>query len=453
MAGRFTFPIQSAFDNDGTPGAGAKLYFYISGTSTALDTFSDDALSVANTNPVDADSAGRFPAIFLSDQDYKVILRTSEGVTLWTADPVRAAEPTSTTVISKSTTYTVTSADNGRLIKADATAGAFTITLPPAATAGNGFEVTVKKVDSSANAVTLDADGSETIDGGTDISLPNQHDAVQVRSDGTAWQVIVQPFGSENIPLGLGFISGFVLSNNTTDAEHDIDISPGAARNDADGGNIVLSSVTVKRLDAAWAVGSGNGGLDTGAVAVDTWYHLFAIRRSDTGVVDVLFSASPTAPTLPGGYDQKRRIGAVLTDSSSNILPFLQRPGGFFEWVTPILDANDGSPTATNEGELYTISVPPSALAHISAGANSADTAGVAYFRASDITNDIPVDFGGLPLHNAGIAVGGATVTARASDLWVWTDSSSQIRASVDAASTDLTIMAKGWFDPRGQDA
>ena len=63
------------------------MYFYETGTSTPLDTYSDNALSSANANPVVADSNGRFAAIFLKGQDYKVVLKTSADVTIWTEDP------------------------------------------------------------------------------------------------------------------------------------------------------------------------------------------------------------------------------------------------------------------------------------------------------------------------------------------------------------------------------
>lgn len=327
MAGRFTLPRQSVFDDLGAPEAGALLYFYVTGTTTPLDTFSDDALTIANENPVTADAAGRFGDIFLQDQDYKVILKTSAGVTKWTAEQVRAAQPIPTSVIPVTTTYTVAASDNGRLIEADATSGAFTITLPAAATAGNGFEISIKKVDSSSNAVTVDADGSETIDGNTSTSLPNQFDVVSIRSNGTSWSEIVQPLSFENIALPQNYVTGLAMTVNSTDSDHDIDTAPGQARDDANTGNLTLASTIVKRLDSAWAVGSGNGGLDTGSIAADSVYFQWLIRRSDTGVVDMLFSLSGTAPTMPGSYDQKRLLGQVSTDSSANVAQVWQREG------------------------------------------------------------------------------------------------------------------------------
>ncbi len=88
MAIRLVNPNIQYLDGNGDPYSGGKLYFYESGTSTPLDTYSDSALSVANANPVVLDSAGRASAIFLKGQDYKVVLKTSADVTVWTEDPV-----------------------------------------------------------------------------------------------------------------------------------------------------------------------------------------------------------------------------------------------------------------------------------------------------------------------------------------------------------------------------
>ena len=57
--------------------------------------------------------------------------------------------------------------------------------------------------------------------------------------------------------------------------------------------------------------------MDTGSVANNTWYHVHLIKRPVTGVVDVLFSLSATAPTLPTSYTIFRRIGSMRTDGSA----------------------------------------------------------------------------------------------------------------------------------------
>lgn len=138
-----------------------------------------------------------------------------------------------------------------------------------------------------------------------------------------------------------GYIGGLTLSNNGSDATNDIDIAAGEATDTTGAVLMRLTSAITKRLDAAWAVGTNQGGLDTGAIANDV-YHLWLIRRSDTGVVDVLFSASATSPTMPTNYDQKRRIGAIIRASAA-ILAFTQF-GEYFALTTPILDINASNP-------------------------------------------------------------------------------------------------------------
>ncbi len=75
------------------------------------------------------------------------------------------------------------------IVLADASAGAVTIALPTAASSA-GRILTVKKVDASGNAVTLDADASETIDGATTLALAAQYDTARIVCDGTQWWVI-----------------------------------------------------------------------------------------------------------------------------------------------------------------------------------------------------------------------------------------------------------------------
>lgn len=82
---RFILPIQSAYDSNGKPLNGAKLYFYEVGTSTPKDTYSDEALTTANTNPVIADASGGFGDIYLSGK-YDVTLKNSADVTIWGAE-------------------------------------------------------------------------------------------------------------------------------------------------------------------------------------------------------------------------------------------------------------------------------------------------------------------------------------------------------------------------------
>jgi hypothetical protein len=101
-------------------------------------------------------------------------------------------------------------------------------------------------------------------------------------------------------------ITGLVPSN-ATDATNDITISAGWADDSTSVAVMRLTPAITKQLDVAWAAGTNQGGLDTGAVA-NTTYHTWLIGNPTSLAVDVLFSTSASAPTMPGGYKLKRRI-------------------------------------------------------------------------------------------------------------------------------------------------
>lgn len=65
------------------------LSFYLTGTTTLATIYSDEAGITPLPNPVTADAAGRFPAIYLtSGTEYRVIEKNEAGTTLADVDPV-----------------------------------------------------------------------------------------------------------------------------------------------------------------------------------------------------------------------------------------------------------------------------------------------------------------------------------------------------------------------------
>lgn len=92
---------------------------------------------------------------------------------------------TSTQSISSNTTLTT----EDTACFANATSGAITITLPTAV-GYSGKLIVIKKVDSSSNAVIVQAAGSETIDGQNSRSLTTQYETLRIISDGTNWMIV-----------------------------------------------------------------------------------------------------------------------------------------------------------------------------------------------------------------------------------------------------------------------
>src|SRR4030042_565760 len=69
--------VSQFFTDSGDPAAGHKLFTYTAGTSTKLATYSNSALTIANTNPIILDAAG-CATIFLSASTYKFVLTTDD---------------------------------------------------------------------------------------------------------------------------------------------------------------------------------------------------------------------------------------------------------------------------------------------------------------------------------------------------------------------------------------
>jgi len=256
------------------------------------------------------------------------------------------------------------------------------------------------------------------------------------------------------------YLTGLQLSNDS-DAEHDISVAAGTARDTADGVTITLDSAMVKRIDAAWASGTGNGGLATTlTLAANTWYHMHGIVVG--GAADVGFDTSPIAATLVAedSATAYRRIGAVFTDSSSNIIPFSQ-VGDEFLWNTESSDLVISKNNQAGDVEIQvTIATPLSVTTwakinvdavEISNGAgiliHSPDVS-IGFAKNNDQNTLYPAQsFSGRI--NSGSFTGGTFSVDR-----VRTDKQSQISFSTAEtdASADISFATIGWWDTRGKD-
>ena len=79
----FTLPKVLVFDTNAALESGAKANFYITGTSTRQNTFTDKDLTTPHDNPVVADANGVFAPIYLDDTlNYKVDITDALDVSL-----------------------------------------------------------------------------------------------------------------------------------------------------------------------------------------------------------------------------------------------------------------------------------------------------------------------------------------------------------------------------------
>jgi hypothetical protein len=75
------------------------------------------------------------------------------------------------------------------VVLVDATSGNKIVNLPPVATS-DGYKVVVKKTDASANTVTIEPDGAETIEGEDNAVITQENVSLTLICNGSAWFII-----------------------------------------------------------------------------------------------------------------------------------------------------------------------------------------------------------------------------------------------------------------------
>ena len=129
---------------------------------TGFDSFTKRAMGVANATDV----------LTRADGDGRYIIgggAVSANIRQVTSSPTLAADD--------------------HTLLCDATGGAITVALPSAASSAKRI-LAIKKVDAGINAVTIDPNGAELIDGAASLSLLTQWQAIMIQCDGAAWFVI-----------------------------------------------------------------------------------------------------------------------------------------------------------------------------------------------------------------------------------------------------------------------
>lgn len=252
-----------------------------------------------------------------------------------------------------------------------------------------------------------------------------------------------------NLHSGLlqNFLSGLGLANNGIDATNDIDISIGVAMDSTNAALMKLSSALTKQLDAAWAVGTNAGGRMSAAAIANTTYFVWLIQRSDTGVVDVGFDVSASAPTMPANYDRKRRIGAIVRTGAA-IKAFVQ-DGDLIAWVAPVLDINATNPGTAAVTRTLTVPVGIRLRAVITVGINSTNlgTAGlITDLSVNDTTPSSTIN------NFFAAAISAGVPNLAGAPMQVYTNTSGQVRSRISAsdANSILNIATHGYIDTRG---
>jgi hypothetical protein len=244
-----------------------------------------------------------------------------------------------------------------------------------------------------------------------------------------------------------GYLGGLTLTYQTVNTL--AVVAPGGATSDdaaATAVVMVLPGNIVKATTGTWVVGNNQSGLDTGTIAASTWYYVWLIERTDTGVVDVLFSLQPVSPTMPASYTKKRRIGAFATDAGSAIINFVQQ-GDEFVWVTPIAVYSNATLTA-------------GANAIACGGPPSIKTDAIVTFTYTNATintyltlasGDCAAGGANSPVGNFLVFVNVANGYETASHVRVRTNSNNQITVYASVSGPSFYLISHGWVDNRGK--
>lgn len=246
-----------------------------------------------------------------------------------------------------------------------------------------------------------------------------------------------------------GLLAGLTLS--TAGGSSTFSIATGSAADTAAFAIMNLASAYTKTT-GAWAVGTGNGALDTGAIANATWYHVFLIERPDTGVVDIAVSLSASAPTtggnIPAAYTLSRRIGSMRTDGSAHWVAFLQF-SDLFLWIAPVSNASAVNSVVANT--LVTLTVPTGVRVQAKFTFVSVFIANLVAFEISPPDVSYSVNPAGvLGFYSSIVPIAN---TQAAEDMTVLVDTSARVNIATSGTGAQYYIGTYGWIDERGKNA
>ena len=288
-------------------------------------------------------------------------------------------------VQSEASTHTIVKADMGNLMRFT---GAATANLTAAATVGDNWWCVVR---ADGGAVTIDPDGSETIDGAATLALADGEFAV-IYCNGTAWF----SYGSSSLSIGtdvqawdqaLDDISGLAVTDGNIIV--------------GDGANWVAESGATARTSLGLTIGTDvQGVLAEGAFADGDKTKLDGIETAadvtdETNVTDALDGASLSAATVATGdkvlIQDIDDSDVLKTDTAQSIADLFTPEGLASAYVsvdgaaTPTIFDSENVTSLTDNGVgIYQVNLTQNMAASdysTSVGPNASGANTVAYLR------------------------------------------------------------------------
>lgn len=487
-------PLSQWIDANGNPLASGTVTTLIPGTSSPKTTWQDSAQTIANTNPIVLNSAGR--AIIYGSGTYRFIVRDSAGNLVYdalTADTASGGISNGGTSTGSANAQVVAassfSQQDGQALEFIA---GFSNSGPMTVAPGGGSGIPVL-IDTStgptplsggevvaANAVLLLYEASRgafhivnptpgsftgstitnaTITASTiattTITLKQASYPTPTAAGDLQYSTLFRylragnGIGSTDSFLpgpAPGALFGMTIANNALDPTNDIDFGHGQCADATNTFYMIAGSTLTKRLDATWAVGNNQGGLFSGSIANAT-YHCFIIMRPDTGNVDAGFDTDPNAANRPASYTYYRRVGSIVRTGAA-IKSFRQFKDMFF-W--DVMTRDDSS--AVIGPTTITLTVPTGIVVTALFNGFMDDTGPPTAFQGALITS---LDQTDTAPTNAAFTFGsqadnGATKTWFEGSGQVRTNTSGQVRKRLTNTSpTSFSLVTYGWIDTRG---
>jgi len=281
------------FDSNGTPLAGGLLYVYTAGTTTPATTWTTSAGTVANTNPIVMNAAGRTPfEIWLnSGVTYKFALYTSTNVLIGTYDNIPAIDDP--TVFNNLITVTGTNTLLG-------------VSVPPYTSYVTGMTLSFVPANTNSGAVTLDLDGlgAKNVFVGSSTAL-SSGDLVagriaQIQYDGTRFQLYQSSIADNSVTTAK------IVDLNVTTAK--------LAANAVTTAKITDANVTTAKVADANITAAKLSGAQTGSAPIygaRAW-----VNFDGTGVVAIRASGNVTSITDNGTGDYTVNFTTAMSDAN-----------------------------------------------------------------------------------------------------------------------------------------
>jgi len=425
---------------------GGSVSFYVAGSSTTKQAiYTDSTKATELANPQTLDALGSLPNEIWLEGSYNIVVKNADGISKWQRDNYDAS------VSSASTLDWMTSAQ-----AAKAPLGSYT-------------EVNAESIVPVAGDVILgDTDrNSYELRSGGDYTADPESDSYDANTGvGTNWNnlgIANAPIHKEDLDVldakidantaNIATPYGMEISNNSLDAANDIDIAVGIRRDSTQSQNIALTSAFVKATDAAFGIGTAQGGMPAGLLpkAAD-YYRVFVIKNSTTDAVDVGFDTSATAINLlaaasaiSAGFTLYRQIGWIAADSASSydVIAFHQYDN-LFLWDTITTNSPSVAITATPE----TVQAPPNTVAKLNIQSRVGGSAVTYYGLATSLDSVDQTPSSSLFTVKAEVVFADFTYDhSVVTDIPV--DSSSQIRLRLSTANT-MGVNSLGYTYNRG---